>query len=173
MAKEQTIQDRVLRLADIHSPEEISRELGGVLSPAKVRLLLNDLLSKNGRTWMDDDQREELLLYRLSNVIEKFEDMTLAGSIEHAKVYLAYLRTVKEMLDKRQAQRQVDLNALYANQAQIMFDAVKIATAGMVSALRDDFPELTQERAALAMDEALPQAVLAIAERNLGDEVQA
>lgn len=170
MSASDDINDRILRLADTHSPEEISRELKGLLSPARVRLKLNDLLSKNGRSWLDDVQREEILMWRLQKVVAQLERNS-AVSLDHTKVLVQTLKLVGERLDKRQAANQVDLKALYSNQAQIMYEAIRLAFTDVVETLRQAAPEITDRQAREALGKALPQAVLVISERNVGDEV--
>lgn len=168
------IDNKILRLADTHSPEEISKSLGNFMTPARVRLRLQELVGKNGRSWLDDRQREEILMLRMQKMVSEFEEVMSQGfSLEHAKVYLTYLREVGTLLERRAKAREVDLNALYGNQAQIMFEAIKMAMRSVVDEIQRDAPEVSEATARRALGEALPKAVVVISERNLGDEVKA
>ena len=119
-------------MADTHSPEEISDELGGVLSPARVRIEISRLVGE--RDWLTEAQEQQMLNIRLKKVISTLEK-NAEISLDHAKVYLQYLRVIGERLDKAAARTEVDLNVLYANQARMMVQAFQLALAHMRGAL--------------------------------------
>lgn len=139
------IDDKVLSLADRLSPEEISREIGGVLSPAGVRVRLNHLLRE--RDWLESTQKEQLILRRMNKVIDELEDRT-KYDLDSAKVLLQYLKASADRLDKRNAAREIDLNTLYGNQAKIMARAYDIALAHMRGALRGEIEAAVWDEAA-------------------------
>ena len=132
--KPNPIDDKILRLAGSRSPEEISRALGGTVSPEKVASHLQTLLRQ--KDWLTATQQDALITYRMQSVLSELEDRFL--DIDHAKVILQYLKALGDRLDKRAAATDHDLTTLYSNQGQIMARAYDIALSYMKGALRDD-----------------------------------
>ena len=62
------------------SPEEISGRIGGVLSPARVRLRVNDLLTSGD--WLTDAQKERALLSIALRQIGDIQQVAGSGDLE-------------------------------------------------------------------------------------------
>lgn len=153
------LDERILRLADHMSPEEISRDIGGVLSPARVHNRIKDILKR--RNWLDAIEQEELILWKMRRILGELEQRYLDN--DNAKIQLTYLKSIKEMLAERRAATADEKNMLYANQAQIVFEAIR----AMIEVAKID-PDARQ-----ALIGALPEAVYVLSSRNAGAEIEA
>ena len=129
---------RILSMADTHTAREISEQLNGVISPASVKLRIDELLDEHNV--LSDIQREQLVMIRLSKIVAEWEKM--AGiSTDAAKLSLGYLREIANRLDKRAARTQIDLNTLYGNQGKIMAQAYDLALSYMQGRFADLVPK--------------------------------
>jgi hypothetical protein len=157
------IDDKILQLADNHSPEEISRALGGVISPAKVAAHTQTLLkSKN---WLTAAQEDALISYKMKRIL-----LTLEGRFMDNDNFSARLKLLKEIggrLDKRETAKDADLNKLYNNQGRIMGQVVDLALTFMKGALRK---EIDADQWDALVQEALRNAQAEIAKHEAIDE---
>mgnify|MGYP003135693562 CR=1 FL=1 len=167
IAKSKT-DERMLLLADSHSPEEISRDLGGLVSPARVASHVKGLL-KN-RDWLEEAEQDQIVTWKMRRLLRKLEEQYT--DLNNVKVQLQLLKAIGERLDRRAALTEEQKSQLYANQAQIMFDAIRLAFSNALDELQARVPELTEEDARAALDRALPEAVYVISERNAGKEIE-
>lgn len=134
------IDTTILRYCDSRSANEISEMLGGTVSPARVAALKEELLAS--RKWVTQAQEEELVLYRLRNIVSRFEEAdNTASDMETARVHLGYLKEIGNRLDKRRAATQVDLETYDMNVAREMVRAYDIALSYMKGALRNEIDE--------------------------------
>lgn len=148
---------KMLSLADHMSPEAISRELGGVISPARVAVRVKELLTSSN--WLTDYEQEQLVIDKMRKILRKLDERYL--DLDNAKVQLQLLRAVAERLDKRRSATQDELNSLHANHAQLLYECLQIL---IEKAALD-------EEARNSVRAALPEAVYVISARNMGDEV--
>ena len=163
MTEGKSVDDTILRYADSRSAEEISKMLGGMISPMQVAERRNFLLTS--RNPLTDAQQETLVLYKMRSLLAEMEGKYL--DMDNAKFQLQALKTLGDQYDKRKAATDDQLSRLYANQAQIMFDAIRMALTAVVKELKAD-----DEEASAAMRKALPEAILIISERNAGNEIE-
>jgi len=117
------------------SPEEISGRIGGVLSPARVRLRVNDLLTSGD--WLTDAQKERALLSIALRQIGDIQQVAGSGDLEASKVLLVYLKDVLDRLEKRQVRITADLNTYNASVGQQLGHVVDLALTYMKGALRE------------------------------------
>lgn len=153
------LDERLLLLSDSHSPEEISRELGNVISPARAAVRIKELLK--ARDWLSAAEQDEIVTWKMRRILQKLEGQYFDE--KNAAIQLSALKAIGERLDKRRAATEDEKNALYANQAQIMFDAIRAVT---------EIAKLDDEGRA-AVREALPEAIYVLAARNVGREIEA
>ena len=163
MAEGKSVDDTILRYADSRSPEEISRMLGGMVSPAQVAAHTKRLLTS--RTWLDQAEQESLAFLKLKGLLSELEGQF--QTLDHTKVQLQLIKAIFERMDKQRLATDEQLSRLYANQAQIMFDAIRLALDVVVRELRAD-----EDEAHAALRKALPEAVLVLTERNVGNEIR-
>lgn len=163
MSGDNKVDETILRYADSRSAEDISAMLGGLISPVQVATRRKFLLTS--RNPLDQAEEEQLALYKLRDLLAQMEEKYL--DFDNAKIQLSMLKVLFDRIDKRKAANEMQLNQLYSNQAQIMFDAIRLAFAAMMEHLSVDE---TEARAALAA--ALPQAVLTISESNSGEDIE-
>lgn len=145
------IDQTILRYCDSESAEEISRRLGGVVTPERVAALKEQLLgSKN---WVTAAQQDELVLYRLRNILAQLEERYL--DLDSAMVQLRLLKEIGNRLDKRREATQIDLETYDANVAREMTRAYDIALGYMKGALRGEIdPDIWDEVARDALAHA-------------------
>lgn len=163
MAEKQGVDDTILRYADNRSAEEISAMLGGLISPIKVAERRNFLLKS--RDPLTEAQQGSLILYKMRSLLAEMEGKYL--DLDNAKFQLAMLKTLGDQYDKRKAATDDQLSRLYANQAQIMFEAIREAFVIAFKSLPVD-----EEEARAAIQAALPRAALVISERNAGEAIE-
>lgn len=128
------VDQMILSHADSSSPEEISKMLGGMISPAKVAAHTQALLKS--KDWLTQTQEEQLVLWELRRTLLQLKDRFMDADM--AKVRLAYLKEISARLDKRSGALEVDLNTLYANQGRIMGQAYDIALTFIKGAFREE-----------------------------------
>lgn len=150
----------ILRYCDSESAEEISRRLGGVITPERVAAQKTVLLTS--RKWIDAAEQDELVLYRLRQILAAFEGQTLDN--DNAMVQLRFLKEIGNRLDKRREATQVDLETYDLNVARAMTEAYNIALGYMKGALRgeidpDVWDELAREALAHAGQEVTQKAI--------------
>lgn len=144
------IDQTILRYCDSESAEEISRRLGGVITPERVAAQKEILLTT--KKWLTATQEEELVLYRLRTLLAKIEEKFFAEDLESAMAQLRILKEISARLDKRREVNAIDLNQLYGNQAVLMLRALDLATGYLRGAFRD---QIDQEK----WDEALREGM--------------
>lgn len=147
------IDQTILRYCDSESAEEISRRLGGVITPERVAAQKEALLTT--KKWLTAAQEEELVLYRMRSILAKLEEKFFAENLDSATVQLRYLKEIGVRLDKRREATQVDLETYDLNVAREMTRAYEIALGYMKGALRGEIePELWDQIAKDALAHA-------------------
>lgn len=145
------IDQTILRYCDSESAEEISRRLGGVITPERVAAQKTVLLTS--RRWVDAAEREELVLYRLNRILAELDTRYLDN--DNALVQLRFLKEIANRLDKRREATQVDLETYDMNVAREMVRVYDIALGYMKGALRGDIdPDVWDEVAREALAHA-------------------
>ncbi len=136
------VDETILRLADSHSFEEISKRLGGIVSPASVGARLHFLLKSKNH--LDQLEQMQLNEWKLKNLLVELEGKYHDDN--NVKLQLQLIKEILKRLDARAAATDTDLNQLYANQGRIMSQAFDIALSYMKGALRDEInPEVWDE----------------------------
>lgn len=153
----------IYQFADSESPAEISRRLGGVISPQAVAARTQTLLAS--KDWLTTQQEGQLIDLRLRKILVTLEDRFL--DIDSAMMQLKLLKEMGNRLDKRAASTSLNLDSLYGNQGKLMAKAYDIALSYIKGALReqidpDKWDELAKEalghaQAELAKHEAIEQ----------------
>lgn len=147
------IDREILRYADSKSPQEISDAFGGAITPERVAERAHALLKS--KKWLTSAQEEELVLYKLRNVVTQLERLDATIDLDAAKVQLGFLKEIGNRLDKRRAATQVDLETYDLNVAREMTRAYDIALSYMKGALRGEIdPEVWDQLAADALAHA-------------------
>lgn len=154
------LDEKLLRLADHNSPDEISRHLGGAISPARAAARIKELLKT--RDWLSAAEQDEIVTWKMRQLLGSLEEAYFKGDLASAKIQLDFLKAIGDRLDKRRAATEDEKNALYMNQATIVFQAIK----AMIDVAKLD----SEARAALR--EALPEAVYVLQARNVGQEIE-
>lgn len=145
------IDQTILRYCDSESAEEISRRLGGTISPERVAEQKEKLLTS--KKWLTAAQEEDLVLYRLRNILAQLEGQYL--DLDNAMVQLRFLKEIGSRLDARRAATQIDLETYDLNVAREMSRAYDIALGYMKGALRGEIdPELWDDLAKEALAHA-------------------
>ncbi len=145
------VDDLILQYVDSHSPEAISQMLGGVVSPARIRLRAQELVRT--ADWLTEAEQDKVVMLKLRRVLAELEGRYL--DVDNAKLRLAFLREIGGRLEKRRAATDTDLNTLYANQGRIMGRIFDMALSYMSGAFRE---QIDPVRWAAAKKEALKHA---------------
>ncbi|MDL5351205.1 hypothetical protein [Microbacterium sp. zg-YB36] len=144
---------KILRLADHCSPEEISRELGGALSPARVAAHTKALLKS--QDWLTDAEQDAIVTWKMRRILAKLEEQYM--DLDNAKAQLAALKLIGERLDKRRAATQLDLTTYSETVGRQLGRVVDLSLTYMKGALRDEvdpdrWDELVQEAVLMARE---------------------
>jgi len=151
LSKPGAFDERILSLADHMSPEQISRELGDVVTPARVALRIHELLK--AQDWLSLAEQDRLVTYKMRKILTKLEGQYM--DLDSAKVQVKVLQAIGTRLDKRAAATTEDLQTYNANVGRTLGRVVDLALTYMKGALREQVdPELWDS---LVMD-ALEQA---------------
>jgi hypothetical protein len=152
--------DLILRYIDSHSPEEISRMLGGWLTPARVRLRAQELVSASD--WLTDAQQQKAALLKLRKWLAELEGRYM--DTDNAKLRLSMHKTITERIDKRTATLDTDLNTYNVNVGREMtrvYDLTLAFMRGRLSMQIDaaEWDEIAKEALEFARDEVMKKAV--------------
>lgn len=156
------IDKTILRYCDSESAEEISRRLGGVITPERVAAQKTILLTS--KRWVDAAEQDELVLFRLRRILAQLEERFHADDMESAMVQLRFLKEIGARLDKRREATKIDLETYDMNVAREMTRVYDIALGYMKGALRgeidpDIWDEVAREALAHAGREVTKKAV--------------
>lgn len=135
------------------SAEEISREIGGILSPARVMVRTRELL-KSG-DWLDEKEKEQALLLVLRNRVYELQNATDLDSI---KVQTVIVKELLTQIDKRAKSNSADLNTYNANVGRQLGHVVDLVLSYMRGAFHaqidvDAWDERLQEALVIASTE--------------------
>lgn len=146
---------KVLKLAaEGHAPEEISRRIGGVLSPAKTVLHIHKLLATPD-SYLSAPQQIQLQLREMRDVYSELRDHYTDE--KNAKTLLDYSKAIISTIQDLQTRNDVDVNSYNAAVGRAMAQTYDIALAHIGGALRDKIdPEewATLKREALEVAQA-------------------
>ncbi len=149
--REMTLDDQLITgAARGLSPEDISREIGGVMSPARVMVRTRELLRAGD--WLEEKESEQALLIVLRNRVYELQK---AKDLESIKVQASIIKELLTQLDKRQKANEVDLNTFNANVGRVLGQVVDRTLAYMRGAFRE---EIDVEKWDEALEEALIMA---------------
>lgn len=96
MSEISTIDQKLLRYASSKSPAEISELVGGTLSPKEVASRVMELL--NERNWLTVLQRKQLLTDKLSDLLDRYYDWAMDGSVKSADVVFKAISEIRKLL---------------------------------------------------------------------------
>jgi len=145
------------------SPDENSKRIGGVLSPAKVVLRIHELLASPD-SYLSIPQQIQLQLREMRGVYDELRDRYLDD--KNAKVLLDYSMSIIRTLKDLQAQNDVDVNTYNAAVGRAMGQAFDIAIATMGGMLCAKYNIPAEEWAAAKRD-ALEAAQAEVIKRQV------
>lgn len=131
--RSRSIDDLLIELAASgKSREEISRRIGGVLSPERVDQRVNEILK--APDWLTRAQQEVALIRLLQvNIV----DLQASPSLDSMKLVLAYIREVFAQMQKHGQATERDLNTWNENTGRELGRIVDKALSYMQGALRE------------------------------------
>ena len=151
-----SIEDKMLAYAASHSPAEISRLLGGVVTPEEVASRTVRLL--HDRDWLSLAQKRQLAYIEMQEIVASFRDWARDGSKDAAEIVLRGTQQIMKFLDKDQAslsEMQVTITAAYAAR---MGEAISLALDALLSLLRTKGLEISDEEMVEALKVVMPIA---------------
>ena len=163
MAEGKSVDDTILRYADSRSPEEISRMLGGMVSPAQVAAHTKRLLTS--RDWLEKKEQEDLAFYQLKATLAELREGY--RDVATRKLELQYISKLFDRIDKRSLVTEDQLHTYNANVGRIMGRVVDMALSYMKGALRE---EVDAAKWDALMLEALGHARKEIAKHEIGSD---
>jgi hypothetical protein len=161
MARGKSVDDQLIELAAMEiSAEEISRRLGGAITPPRVRQRVSDLLTAGD--WLTDVQKERALIRILHMNLMAMRGDEL--NVDNAKLQLQYANVLLDRLDKRQAVTSEQLETYNSNVGRTLGEVVIHALAYMKGALSG---EIDSQRWDILVEEAMLSARQAIAAKQV------
>ena len=115
--------------------------------------------------WRDDLMEEKLLLAEINMLVDDIRTRMSRTNVEDegwasmARVQLAAIRTMLEQLDKRRKAVNGELALVTRLQAEMIVQAIKLATERAVFSIQKKYPELDSEIIYAEFEEALPAAI--------------
>lgn len=127
-----SVDDQLIELAAAEvSAEEISRRLGGAITPARVHQRVTDLL--NAGDWLTDVQKERALIRILHMNLMQMRDTEL--NVDNAKLQLQYANVLLANLEKRQTATAGQLETYNSNVGRTLGQVVLHALGYIKGAL--------------------------------------
>ena len=161
--KPNRLDDQILSLAGTMSPEEISREIKGVVSPGKIASRVQTLLKS--RNWLSRAQERELIAYKLKSILLELEGRYATD--DNMKIRITLIKEIGAQLDRAEKTTSQDLTTYSRNQGAILGRVVDIAFSSAKRALRD---KVDSEEWDEVVREALFAAQLEISKHEIDDE---
>lgn len=152
--------ERLLLNADHMSPTQLSELIGGVMSAARVRVYVSELL--NDVDWLTEAQEDRLVTLKLRRLLAILENRFADN--DNITLQLKLLKEIGGRLDKRRAATEVEIDRYHANVGRQMAQAVDIALAHMRGALKGD---IDPEKWDAALLDAMVYAESKIAEKQI------
>lgn len=158
LSRQSGVNEVDLKLLQLHvagvSPEEMSRRLGGTVSPARIILRLRALATSPD--WATAQERRQLDILAMREMLGELR--TNFRDIDGAKAVLTIIREVMKQEDQLAAATQTDLNTYSANVGRQIGTVVDLALTYMKGALREEvdaakWDELVVEAMVLAQTE--------------------
>lgn len=166
---------RLLRLAAAgKTPDEIARELGIDIAPARVAQRIRDILKT--RSWLSILEKKALLVDDMMELKEHLRDIVMSEggemydkngeamgwSFGDPRWSANLLKTIKELstqLDLDLQQTDMAKNELLAGQARIMTSAISIAFNKLMFHIRESYPDVDEQALMSFMEDAIPAAI--------------
>lgn len=118
------------------SPEAISEKIDGVMSPAKVRLRVRELLKETD--WLDNAEQEVALIRVMRRNLAQLQRLLEEGiDTEVMKTSLSYIKSILERMDKQQSNTEAKLDQYNANVGRTIGRVVDLSLTYMKGAVRD------------------------------------
>lgn len=141
------------------SAEEMSREIGGILSPARVMVRTRELLRSGN--WLEEKEKEQALLLVLRN---RVYELQTAKDLDSIKVQASIIKELLGQLDKRSKSNEHDLTTYSRNVGAALGRVVDETLAYMKGAFRD---QIDHQKWDEAIKEALLMASIRIEEKQV------
>lgn len=143
------------------SAEDISRDIGGILTPARVMVRTRELLKAGD--WLEDKEQEQALLIVLRN---RVHDLRNATDLDSIKVQANIIKELLAQLDKRAKSNTADLNTYNANVGRHLGHVVDLVLSYMRGAFHkqidvEQWDERIQEALVIAANEIEKKQVAA------------
>lgn len=146
--RELSIDDQlIMGAARDMSPEDISREIGGILTPARVMVRTRELLRASD--WLTEKESEQALLIVLRNRVFELQK---AKDLDSIKVQASIIKDLLAQLEKRSKANEHDLTTYNANVGASLGRVVDLALGYMRGAFRED---IDMDKWDAALEEAL------------------
>lgn len=131
--RELSIDDQlIMGAANGLSPDDISRSIGGILTPARVMVRTRELLKAGD--WLEDKEQEQALLIVLRNRVAELQN---AKDLDSIKVQTGIIKELLAQIEKRSKSNAADLNTYNANVGRQLGHVVDLVLTYMRGALRE------------------------------------
>jgi hypothetical protein len=141
------------------SAEDMSRELGGIMSPARVMVRTRELLRAGD--WLEEKEQEQALLIVLRNRVYELQK---SNDLDSIKVQASIIKDLLTQLDKRQKANETDLTTYNANVGRQLGHVVDLVLTYVRGSFRD---QIEPDRWIEVIQEAMVMAAAEIEKKQI------
>lgn len=155
--------DKLLRgAANGLSPVELSRRVGGTLSPAECAVRVREIL--NDKAFWGGTEKKQLLLYQVQTTVEELATISKnSGDSQDYSTLVRSMDLLRKVLGEMEGATEEEMRAMVRMQAEDMFNYVEAIMARARKILEEEHPEfdpaVIEEAIVLAREDIRGQRV--------------
>lgn len=152
--------------ADGLSPREMSRAVGGVVTPEQALQRINDLL--DSRDYLTNIKAQALVIEDINDLLSTAREYAKAGSHQHLAAATRLLKIKLDQLNQTTISPQDAARIIREGHGRIMLEAINLAFQFVSAELERRRPELPPGEVHEIFVESMPRAIEAIESRVEG-----
>lgn len=153
------VDKQIIRLAGMRkSPEEISREIGGILSATEVAARITAIIES--RDWLSTLDQKRLILDDMAFMMDKLKAQIEGAAWltkDDANTYRTALKDMLTMIDNVTLQDEAQMMRISEVHARVMAGAIRLGFERAMFELQKRYP-IDQQEAYEALEAAVPVA---------------
>lgn len=163
-----SVDRRILRLASqFKSPQEISEELAGLVTPQEAYARTIALLGE--RDVWSEEQKQQLLMQRVLSIVDHMQERIELGDDKAANTAIRGIKVVVDQLNeyaKRQSEYKLRVSEFHARVLVSMVEAGLVKITETLKVINPEFDELSVDDVVL---EVMPEVLKEITVVNGGN----
>lgn len=141
------------------SPEQLSAEVKGVVSPAVAAQRVRDILKS--KDWLSFAEKKKLILEDAYFLLGKLRSQMVDGYVDEkqAAAFIRNIKMIAELLDHANAGNEKTLMQVREIHARVMGMAIKVAFERALLELQRRYPEIPEDEIYEVLEASLPLAM--------------